>query len=192
MHIDSNRLTQATFICRWCTCRLSGPTSDICRRTTPFCGRQTSKQNILLADAKATGKTWLHKQMRRSVRFSRNVQKWACQWFLLFGGESLTSIVKPQTHGEREARSYKNFCAQESDITISLALWTTDKCCKSSKLGTNRFISRRLARDTERDMYSYGKSLHASRFSPVVCLQHYSCNETCLHKLQQSMYSMML
>ena len=40
------------------------------------------------------------------------------------------------------------------------------------KIGKNRFISRRLARDTERDMYSYGKSLHASRFSLAVCLQH--------------------
>ena len=44
-------------------------------------------------------------------------------------------ILKPQAHDGREAR----------------------------KIGKNRFISRRFARDTERDMYSYGKSLHASR-----------------------------
>ena len=50
------------------------------------------------------------------------------------------------------------------------------------KIGKNRFISRRLARDTERDMYSYGKSLHASRFSLAVCLQHYHFKIVKIHR----------
>ena len=61
------------------------------------------------------------------------------------------SSVKPETHGERETRNYKNFCAQESDITMSLALLTTDKTYKSSKLGkiaSSRVVSRAIPSET--------------------------------------------
>ena len=40
------------------------------------------------------------------------------------------------------------------------------------KIGENRFISRRLARDPERDMYIPMSWKIASRFSLAVCLQH--------------------
>ena len=74
--------------------------------------------------------------------------------------------IKPQTHGEREARSYKNLCAQESDITISLALWTADKCCKSSKLG--KIASSRLSRARYRARHVFLWKI-ASRFSLLAC-----------------------
>ena len=84
--------------------------------------------------------------------------------------DTFTSKVKPQTHGEREAGSYKNFCAQQSDITISLALWTTDKCCKSSELGkiaSSRVVSRAIPSETCIPMENRF-TLLASRL-PCVC-----------------------
>ena len=88
---------------------------------------------------------------------------------LNFSQMAYYSTLKPQTHGEREARSQKNVCAQQSDITISLTLLTTYKTCKSSKLG-------KIASSRQREAFLASETcihmenrftLHASRLTCV-------------------------
>ena len=74
--------------------------------------------------------------------------------------------VKPQTHGEREARSYKNVCAHKSDITIRVALLTTAKTYKSSKLGKSLHLAPSRARHRARHVFLWKI---ASRFSLLAC-----------------------
>ena len=78
--------------------------------------------------------------------------------------------LKPQTHGEREARSYNNFCAQQSDITISLAYELLINVASHQNWEKSLHLAWSRARYRARHVFLWKI---ASRFSLAVCLPQY-------------------
>ena len=102
-------------------------------RSTP---QSTVLQNHYCTGTYAKVLSCIKKPIWRSIQPSHSVCGRATpQHTRVKGLETATSRrgSKPQRHDEHEASSDNKFCAQKSDITIILALFTAEKTCKSSK-----------------------------------------------------------